>query len=88
VSSDLRVVEEICYSGKIAGHTEKSINCMMLMGGRGFTLDLDPFFFICIFSGGVFIDYGHHAFWVNMASKVSVSQQVYSSVHQAHAYIV
>lgn len=79
------MVDEICYSGKIAGHIENSINCMVLMGGVGSHWIWIHFSFgICIFSGGVVIDYGHHAFWVNMVSKVSASQQVYSSVHQAH----
>lgn len=27
------MVEDICYSGKTAAHIEKSINCIMLMGG-------------------------------------------------------
>jgi hypothetical protein len=80
------VVEEICYSGKMAGHIEKSINCMTPMGGGcSHWIWIHTFFFwhMC-FAGGVVICYGHHAFWVNMVSKVSASQQVYISVHQAH----
>lgn len=54
MSSDLFVVEEICYSGKIAGHIEKSINCMILMGGGGSHWIWIHFAFgICIFAGGL-----------------------------------
>jgi len=49
------VVEEICYSGKMIGHIEKSINCMILMGEgvhTGFG-SIHFSFGICLFSGGL-----------------------------------
>ena len=49
------MVEEICYSGKLAGHIEKSINCMILVGGGGsHWIWIHKFFFwhMYFFTGG------------------------------------